>query len=308
MRRARPQITSPTARQLRNFIAIVELKSLTKAAVLVGVVPSALSAQLSALEKELNCELVRRDGRGVHPTEHGLLLLAEAKGILRLIGGLEASVRDVGKAVGGEISVGMLPTLASSFAVPLLDVMGEQYPLVRLKIFEAPSGDLSAMFSSGELDLSTLYKHQNRPDYLSTTLLTEELHLIGLKSNAIFATTTVSFHEAIRLPLVLPTANHGLRFLLEGAAADHGLRLKVFAEVNSLSVTKALLLRPSIFAIMPWRAFEGVDGGIASVPIEKPALEREIILAQSTEYRKVAAVSAVVKSLTRLVPSKVDVR
>src|SRR5690606_5758821 len=58
-------------RQLRYFVRIVELGSLTRAAKDLYIAQPALSAQISKLENELDIKLLTRSVRGVMPTEAG---------------------------------------------------------------------------------------------------------------------------------------------------------------------------------------------------------------------------------------------
>ena len=58
-------------RQLRYFVRIVELGSMSRAALDLDMVQSALSQQISRLESELSTRLLQRTPRGVIPTEAG---------------------------------------------------------------------------------------------------------------------------------------------------------------------------------------------------------------------------------------------
>lgn len=53
---------------LRMFIQIVSLGSISKAADQMHISQSALSQQLKALESLLNCQLLERSNKGVRPT------------------------------------------------------------------------------------------------------------------------------------------------------------------------------------------------------------------------------------------------
>src|SRR5690606_12735703 len=59
-------------RQLRFFVTVVAYGSMNRAAVELGVVPSALSQGISRLEGELATRLLQRSPRGVTPTDAGL--------------------------------------------------------------------------------------------------------------------------------------------------------------------------------------------------------------------------------------------
>ena len=66
-------------RQLRYFVRVVELGSMGRAAVDLGVVTSALSQQISRLESELATRLLQRTSTGVLPTDAGLAFLHQAQ-------------------------------------------------------------------------------------------------------------------------------------------------------------------------------------------------------------------------------------
>ena len=55
-----------------GFISVIELGSMGKAALELGVVTSALSQQIGRLESELSTRLLQRTSSGVVPTDAGL--------------------------------------------------------------------------------------------------------------------------------------------------------------------------------------------------------------------------------------------
>ena len=70
-------------RQLRYFVRIVELGSMSRAALDLDMVQSALSQQITRLEGELCTRLLHRTPRGVAPTEAGVAFFREAQLTLR---------------------------------------------------------------------------------------------------------------------------------------------------------------------------------------------------------------------------------
>jgi LysR family tcuABC transcriptional regulator len=70
-------------RQLRYFVRVVELGSISGAAQDLELVQSALSQQISRLESELSTRLLQRSPKGVTPTEAGLAFFHEAQLVLR---------------------------------------------------------------------------------------------------------------------------------------------------------------------------------------------------------------------------------
>ncbi len=70
-------------RQIRYFVKVVELGSMSRAALELDIVQSALSQQISRLESELSTRLLQRTSKGVVPTEAGLAFFREAQLTLR---------------------------------------------------------------------------------------------------------------------------------------------------------------------------------------------------------------------------------
>ncbi|MGA8391286.1 MAG: LysR family transcriptional regulator, partial [Burkholderiaceae bacterium] len=70
-------------RQLRYFVRVVELGSISRAALDLNLVQSALSQQISRLESELATRLLQRTRKGVSSTEAGMAFFREAQLALR---------------------------------------------------------------------------------------------------------------------------------------------------------------------------------------------------------------------------------
>lgn len=77
-------------KQLRSFVHIAELGSLSRAAERLNLSQPALSRQLSLLEETLDTKLLERTGRGVKLTEAGQMLAERARVILSDLARLEA--------------------------------------------------------------------------------------------------------------------------------------------------------------------------------------------------------------------------
>ena len=63
---------------LRSFLAVAREGNVTRAARSLHVTQPALSRQLAELERELGCELLVREARGVTLTDEGVLLRKRA--------------------------------------------------------------------------------------------------------------------------------------------------------------------------------------------------------------------------------------
>ena len=122
-------------RQLRAFVKVVEVGSISRAALDLNVVQSALSQQITKLESELSTRLLQRSPQGVTPTEAGVAFFREAQLTLRHA---EQAVRAAQESrLSGSVSVGMAPTTAAVLGMPLMRALRERYPDVRLHMVES---------------------------------------------------------------------------------------------------------------------------------------------------------------------------
>jgi LysR family tcuABC transcriptional regulator len=222
-------------RQIRYFVRVVELGSMSRAALDLGVVQSALSQQISRLESALAVRLLLRTSRGVAPTEAGLAFLREAQLILRHAD--QATRAAQHSRLTGSASVGLAPTTTVRLAIPFLHAMRERYPDVRLHLVESLSGHLARMLNDRQIDFAVLFNVDTALRWNVAPLLQEQLYLIRARQAAQPRRRPVRMAQLASVPLILPTAAHGLRRLLDAEFARARITPMVVAEIDSLTAT-----------------------------------------------------------------------
>ncbi|RYY84204.1 MAG: LysR family transcriptional regulator, partial [Comamonadaceae bacterium] len=195
-------------RQFRYFVRVVELGSMSRAAIDLGVVQSALSQQISRLEGELATRLLQRSSKGVAPTEAGLAFFREAQLALRHAD--EAGRAAQQSRLSGSVTVGLAPTTASVLGLPLMRAMRERYPDVRLHVVESLSGHLATMLNARQLDLAVLFDTHPARRWSVTALLEEKLFLIrALPPGGKPVAGRMRLADLKGVPLLLNSDTHG---------------------------------------------------------------------------------------------------
>jgi DNA-binding transcriptional LysR family regulator len=137
--------------QLQSFCAIADCGSFTEAARRVNKTQSAVSMQIKRLEERLGKALLSRDGRSVSLTQHGEILYARARRMLRVNaeimdhfsdGDLAGSIRF---GVPDDYAVKLLPVILSSFQ--------RTHPKIVVDVRCQPSEELLEGMKSGKYDL-----------------------------------------------------------------------------------------------------------------------------------------------------------
>jgi LysR family tcuABC transcriptional regulator len=239
-------------RQLRYFARVVELGSMSRAALDLGVVQSALSQQISRLESELSTRLLQRSAKGVAPTEAGLAFFREAQLALRHAD--EAGRAAQQARLSGSVSVGLAPTTASVLGLPLLRAMRDRYPDVRLHMVESLSGHLAAMLNARQLDLAVLFDTHPARRWSVTPLVEEKLFLIQAHTAGSKLPPTMRLRDLRGMALILPSPGHGLRTTLDAAFARVRLKPEVSTEIDSLTMLMDAVAGGLGATLQPWAA------------------------------------------------------
>ena len=233
--RRQPEHDPMELRQLRYFIRIVELGSMGRAALDLGVGTPALSQQISRLEGELSTRLLQRTTTGVLPTDAGLAFFRQAQLAIRHADAAAQAARQA--RLAGHVSIGLAPSTSGVLALPLLEAMRERYPDVRLRVVESLSGNLATMLNARQLDLAVLFETDGARRWSVLPLLDERLFVIGRRDLPGMPTgRSVRIARLASLPLVLPSGTHGLRAVLDAAFARERCAPHVVLEIDGLAV------------------------------------------------------------------------
>lgn len=240
-------------RQMRYFVRVVELGSISRAALDLQLVQSALSQQIGRLEGELATRLLRRTSKGITPTEAGLAFFREAQLALRHAEQAQRAAHE--SRLTGSVSVGLAPTTASVLGVPLIMAMRERYADVRLHMVSALSGHLSDMLNSRQLDLAVLFETHPARRWSVTPLLQEKLFLIQSRQHLQREVgDRIRIADLKELPLILPSGPHGLRSTLETAFARARFKPQIVAEIDSLAILMDAVDQGLGCTLQPWAA------------------------------------------------------
>ena len=298
-------------RQLRYFAQIVESGSLSKASRMLYIAQPALSQQIAKLEDEVGRALLVRSPTGVTPTEHGLALYHHARFVLRQVDQAMAIARQGSGAVEGMVSVGLPATTVAAIGLALVRRVHDRYPGILLNVVEGMSGHLGEMMRLGKLDLAVLFSSDVTRDAAVEPLLEEELYVFLPHGSALFPAhrTSITLAEVAALPLIVPTAEHGLRRRIAAEFESRNLAMRIVAEIDSLSLVMSCVRTGLAATIKPMPAalLDGARGRPArALAISDVRLTRRNYLYSQPPKRLSAAAAAVATELRATVRETID--
>ena len=128
--------------QLRTFVAIARLGSLSAASAAVHLSQPAVSRQVQALERRLGARLLERGARGVTLTEAGQAVARGAADVLARLEELEGELTLLRGGEGGTLRVGATVTVCLYLLPPLLRRYRERYPREEIVIVNERSREI----------------------------------------------------------------------------------------------------------------------------------------------------------------------
>lgn len=142
-----------TVVQLRSLCAVVEHGSVTAAAAQLWVTPSAVSAAVIALQRELGVALLAKDGRGVQVTPAGRVFAGYARTVLGLLDEAIGAAAAADDPATGRVRIAAVTTAAEHVLPAALASFRGEHPAVALDLEVAPRDRVWAMLAAHETDV-----------------------------------------------------------------------------------------------------------------------------------------------------------
>ncbi|WP_415847066.1 LysR substrate-binding domain-containing protein, partial [Tsukamurella strandjordii] len=137
--------------------------------------PSAVSQQLTTLEREAGTPLLERTGRSVRLTEAGRLLVGHADAVLARLEQARADLDALGGSVTGELRIGAYPSAMRTVITPALIRLSADHPQLRVRVTEIDPATAPEALRSGKLDVALLHRYDCLPGRDDPSLDTEPL-------------------------------------------------------------------------------------------------------------------------------------
>lgn len=255
--------------------------SLTRAARALGTTQPAATLRLQRLEAAVGRPLFDRHSHGLSPTPAGAALArsvaAPLRDLARLGSGLARRREHV--RAGCVPALDEMSLLAEVVARTASD-WKQRYPTGTLQLSEALSSDLRRMVLNAEIDCAFVDADAAQPGLSVRPITREPMVAVSAAGSRLLGAGPVAFAALAACRLALPSRQHGLRWIVEQAAARAGLEVAPAAEIDSLAATMRLVKSGGWVTLLPVGAVRGAlaAGTVQVNAVREPTLERRICL------------------------------
>ncbi|MDE0111500.1 MAG: LysR family transcriptional regulator [Albidovulum sp.] len=216
--------------QLRALHAIGRYKSFALAAGALNVTQSAISMQISGLERSLGAKLFDRSKRPPRLTAAGEIALRYASSIvaefeeMRIALGETHGFRNV-------LRLGAIPSVLTNILPRVLVALREDCPELTVNVASGLSGDLMAMVERGELDLALMHQPRKLGRVFAWHEVSSQKIVVLAPPQSKEATAEAIF--SVR-PYIRFNRNAWVAPMIEERLAELGLKPDTRAELQSI--------------------------------------------------------------------------
>lgn len=145
------------------FTKVVELSSLTKAALELGYTQSGVSHNIKSLEKEFGFPLLIRSKAGIRLTENGELILRHMYEVLNRQHALKQVVSAINGLQAGTITVGTFTSVAIQWLPSIISEFNTRFPDIEIRVMDGVYHDIEELLASEKVECGfvTLPTHKD---------------------------------------------------------------------------------------------------------------------------------------------------
>jgi molybdate transport repressor ModE-like protein len=149
--------------RLRVLHAVAASGSIQQAARVLNVTTSAVSQQISKLEREVHQPLVEKNGRGVRLTDAALLLVHRTTDVMTTLEQAEGELDEKRNEVFGRVVVSAFPTAARGVCPAAARSLRTDHPQLEVQFCEQEPHVSLPLLQRGDVDVVVAQGWRNRP-------------------------------------------------------------------------------------------------------------------------------------------------
>jgi DNA-binding transcriptional LysR family regulator len=270
--------------RLRILYELSRRGSVSAAAEALWITPSAVSQQLSALEREVGAELVERVGRGVRPTEAGRRLALEAERVLAALDFAQSTAHELRSADHAALRVAAFPSVVLGVLSPALAQLRSTHPDLVVDVFEVEGAAGLDRVRLGRADVAVVddwgwHVGTEHPGLQITPLMSDPLLALLPARHPLGAAESVRWADLAGSDWVVEPGNTLFAQQISAHCRRAGFEPRVRARVRDFATQAALVNALGLVTVLPRTALSSTDGVVAR-PLRPDVRRRLMIVAR----------------------------
>ena len=257
----------------RYLYEAVTCGSVRHAAEKLGIVPSAVSRQISLLEEELSLILLERHRSGVVPTQAGQLILDYYRQHIAHQHDMLAKVDALRGLHSGTVSVVSGEGFAQELIEGPIRAFRAQYPAVSIALEIYGTNEIMRRVREDDAEIGLVYYAPADSHITARSTVRQPMHAIVGVNHPLSSATSTTLQALTDWPIALLQGVYGIRQLVEYAEQTEKIRLSPALTSNLISVLLRFITSSQGVTLLPQCAVttELAQGVVRAIPVNNPA-------------------------------------
>ena len=250
------------------FCDLTETESFTKAAQISGITQSAVSQQISTLERQFDCLLIERSKKKFRLTREGSLLYETGKNIIRTFEALQSQIQETRDTITGAIRLSTIYSIGIHDLPPFLTRFLKAHPTVHVHVEYQRSNQVYEDVVGNVADLGLVAYPEPDPRLDIVELRRDSMVLICAPSHPLARQKTIKLSSLQNQRFIAFEPDIPTRKALDKLLASRKVVVNNTMEFDNIETVK--------------RAVE-IEAGVSIVPLSTVTqeIEKKTLLAHS---------------------------
>jgi DNA-binding transcriptional LysR family regulator len=239
---------------LRLFIYIAELKSLTRSAERIHLSLAAASSRIKELEARFGMRLIYRENKGIRLSPAGETLLLHAQQFMQQVERLNSDMQQYNNGIKGHIRIFANTTAVTEFMPEVLGTFLAKYPHVNVALEERLNRDILRAIQEGAADIGIVAGTTHSQGLELINFSTDRLVLATALHHPLAAAGRITFAETFEYEHIGLYEGSTLQHFLNQIVTESGKTLRLRIQVRSFEAMCRLVEANVGVAVLPQSA------------------------------------------------------
>jgi DNA-binding transcriptional LysR family regulator len=223
---------------LKMFCDLAETESFTKAAQINNVTQSAVSQQITSLERTFKSLLIERSKKNFRLTREGQALYEYSKQIIQLHESLHSEMQELKNIISGTIRVATIYSIGLHDLPPYIKKFMQSYPTVNVHVEYRHAGQVYEDVHSNIVDLGLMAYPTKDPKLEIIPLRKEPLVLICHPQHPFARQKSIKLKQLSDQKVIGFDPDSPTRKALDKILREHGVDVKPIMEFDNVETVK----------------------------------------------------------------------
>ncbi len=281
--------------QIRYFLAVAQELNFTRAAERCNVTQPALTRAIQKLEEELGGLLFRRERNLTHLTDLGHLMRPHLEQVLRETEAAKTTAGSFLRLSEAPLNLGIMCTIGPLRFIGFLNRFRTDNPGIELTLMEATPARLSALLTSGQLDVAVMAQPESFDERLVVLPLYRERFMVAFPPGHRFESRNALTVEDIAGESYLSRINCEYSDKLSSICSERDVDIHVTYRSEREDWIQTMVTAGMGICFLP--EFSSVLPGLQRRPLVDPEVVREVSLVTVAGRRYSPAVATFIRAI-----------